>query len=73
LLRAGRQFDPDVGAATGAIRGMGRPAVGLGDQADDRESEARATLAPGLVGAAEAIEGSLEEYGWKPCAPIGHV
>ncbi len=52
---------------------MGSPAVRLGDQADDREAEAGAALAPRLVGAAEAIKSALEEFGWKASAPIRHV
>ncbi|MEO9174183.1 MAG: hypothetical protein ABI317_01630, partial [Gaiellales bacterium] len=43
------------------------------DGRDDREAEASAAAAAGLVGAAESFEGAVEELGWEAIALVGDV
>jgi hypothetical protein len=47
--------------------------VGRGDGGDDRKAQTRSSAAPALLGAAEALEGSWCELGWKARSLVGHV
>ena len=60
-VRLARQLDPDVGPAAVAVGGVRAAPVGAGDRLDDRQAEPRAIASPSLVGAAEALEGPVEE------------
>ena len=64
----GRERDPDVGAAVGAVAGVRFAAVCVGDRVDDGEPEAGAAAAACFVGAGEAFEGVGQELGWEAWA-----
>ena len=49
---------------------MGASPVRLGNRTDDRQTQAGAGAVARLVGTGEALEGSLQELGWKPFALI---
>src|SRR5262245_33757146 len=75
VLRAARvgHLDPDIGAPGLTVRGVRRPAVRLGDGADDREPEARTAARPRLVRPREPLERTPEELRWEPLALVADV
>src|SRR5206468_6565167 len=66
-------LDPDVGAAAGMVGRHRPPAMGTGDDVDDREAEPRAAPRPRLIGPAEALEGPVEEARREPRPPVDHM
>src|SRR5689334_7329204 len=67
-----REAHADQAAAAGRIRRLDRPAVRLGGLAHDRESEARAGPAAGIVGAVEALEDVRQISGGEAGAVVAH-
>src|SRR4029077_8571729 len=69
--RSARELDPDVGPVP--VGGVGAATMRSGDRLDDRQAKPGAVAATGRVGAAEALEGAVEELRWEPRAAIGDV
>src|SRR5918994_4381840 len=65
-----RQADPDVRPAHVAIAGTGAAPVRAGDRLDDRKAEPGPAPRPPGIGAAEPLEGPVEELGGEARAAV---
>src|SRR5262249_53982045 len=69
----GRQREPDVGPAAGAVRPRGPAAVRLGDGAHDGQAETGTRPLARAVGPREPLEGPVAEAVGKARAVVAHV
>src|SRR5438093_3105341 len=72
-MRAERERDAHVRAAFRPVGRARHPVVGARDRGDDREPEPGSRAAARVAGAAEALEGVLEELLRDASALVAHV